>query len=120
MRLGARGDADAVAMTKWLLRREGLFVGGSAGANVLAAARYGLHLKSRQKRHGDTGRRPAVLTLLCDGGVMYAATLHSEEWLAEKGQELVAAARAGTAGDDHVSFIREPADDFVIVDCDTQ
>jgi cysteine synthase B len=58
---------DAQAMTRRLAREEGLFVGVSSGANVLAALRYARVL--------PTGS--VVLTVLCDGGGRY---LSDEFW----------------------------------------
>jgi cysteine synthase B len=51
----------AYAMTRRLAREEGLFVGISSGANVLAALRLALTLP----------RGSVVVTLLCDGGSRY-------------------------------------------------
>jgi S-sulfo-L-cysteine synthase (O-acetyl-L-serine-dependent) len=52
---------DAQAMARRLAREEGLFVGVSSGANVLAALRY-----ARGLPHGSV-----VVTVLCDGGGRY-------------------------------------------------
>ncbi len=52
---------EAQAMTRRLAREEGLFVGVSAGANVVAA----LALARELPRHS------AVVTILCDGGERY-------------------------------------------------
>jgi cysteine synthase A len=60
-------------MAHWLLREEGLFVGGSAALNVVAAARY-----ARSLPEGS-----AVVTVLCDGGDRYRSRLYDEGWLAE-------------------------------------
>lgn len=55
------GTEDAQNMTKRLAREEGLFVGVSSGANVLAAIMTALELNG-----------PAVIvTVLCDGGGKY-------------------------------------------------
>jgi cysteine synthase B len=48
-------------MTRRLARDEGLFVGVSSGANVLAALRYAKNLASGS----------VVVTVLCDGGGRY-------------------------------------------------
>lgn len=56
--------ADAMAMSRRLAREEGLFVGTSSGANVVAALREAERLGS-----GDT-----VATLLCDSGLKYLTT----------------------------------------------
>jgi cysteine synthase B len=52
---------DAQAMTRRLLREEGLFVGPSSGANVLAA------IRTAEKLNRDA----VVVTVLCDGGGRY-------------------------------------------------
>jgi cysteine synthase B len=52
---------DAQAMTRRLAREEGLFVGPSSGANVLAA------LRLAEQIDGDA----VVVTVLCDGGGKY-------------------------------------------------
>lgn len=52
---------DAQAMTRRLAREEGLFVGISSGANVLAALRYAQRLTPGS----------FVVTVLCDGGGRY-------------------------------------------------
>jgi cysteine synthase A len=66
-------DNDAIAMVHWLLRNEGLFVGGSSGLNVLGAARI-----ARELTEGST-----VVTILCDGGDRYRSRLFNESWLRE-------------------------------------
>ena len=58
-----------------LLREEGLFVGGSTGINVAAAA-----MLARELGPGHT-----IVTLLCDRGSLYAKRLFNSEWLAAKG-----------------------------------
>jgi cysteine synthase A len=67
-------DAAAVEMVHYLLRAEGLLLGGSAGLNVTAAARLALTLPE-----GST-----VATILCDGGARYMSRLFDKAWLAGK------------------------------------
>lgn len=55
---------DAYAMARRLAQQEGLLVGVSAAANVLAASR----IAERIAREGRTGQ---VVTILCDGGQKY-------------------------------------------------
>jgi cysteine synthase B len=55
---------DAYAMARRLAREEGLLVGISAAANVLAASRIAEEVSNR----GETG---LVVTILCDGGQKY-------------------------------------------------
>jgi cysteine synthase A len=66
-------DAAAIEMAYWLLREEGLFVGGSAALNVVGAARVARTLPA-----GST-----VVTFLCDGGERYRSRLWNPTWLAE-------------------------------------
>jgi cysteine synthase A len=62
-------------MVYWLLREEGLYLGGSAGLNVVGAARY-----ARTLPEGST-----VVTILCDGGERYRSKLWNRDWLVENG-----------------------------------
>lgn len=55
---------EAQEMTRLLARVEGLFVGVSSGANVLAA------FKTAEKL-ADSGLSGAIVTILCDGGGKY-------------------------------------------------
>jgi S-sulfo-L-cysteine synthase (O-acetyl-L-serine-dependent) len=55
---------DAYAMARRLAHEEGLLVGVSAAANVLAASRIA-------ERLADQGRSGVVVTILCDGGQKY-------------------------------------------------
>jgi cysteine synthase B len=55
---------DAYAMARHLARKEGLLVGVSAAANVLAATRLAEQLSNE-------GREATVVTILCDGGQKY-------------------------------------------------
>jgi cysteine synthase A len=66
-------DATTVEMIYYLLREEGLFVGGSASLNVVAAAKVALDLPP-----GST-----VATILCDGGARYSSRLFDAGWLTE-------------------------------------
>jgi cysteine synthase A len=71
------GDPQAVRMVYRLLREEGLYVGGSTGINVVAAAET-----ARKLGPGHT-----VVTLLCDRGSLYFKRLFNPGWLREKGLE---------------------------------
>jgi len=59
-------------MAHFLLREEGLFVGGSAALNVAAAAQVASSLPAGS----------AVVTVLCDGGGRYLSRLFNPAWLA--------------------------------------
>jgi cysteine synthase len=68
-------DRTMIEMVHYLLKEEGLLLGGSAGLNVAAAARAATSL-----RPGST-----VATILCDGGTRYMSRLFNPAWLAENG-----------------------------------
>ncbi|MGB8267674.1 MAG: cysteine synthase A [Candidatus Velthaea sp.] len=66
-------DTAMVSMARWLLREEGLFIGGSAALNVVAAARVAKTLPPQSR----------VVTILCDGGDRYRSRLYDDAWLNE-------------------------------------
>src|SRR5690348_13248949 len=66
-------DRTMIEMVHYLLKEEGLLLGGSAGLNVAAAARAAKALPA-----GST-----VVTILCDGGTRYMSRLFNAAWLAE-------------------------------------
>ena len=68
-------DRAWIAMAHWLLHNEGLYVGGSAALNVVAAARYAKTLPGGS----------IVCTILCDGGERYRSKLFDGAWLAQQG-----------------------------------
>ena len=86
-------NEEAVAMSYYLLRREGIFVGPSAALNVAGAVKL-----ARKLGPGHT-----VVTVLCDGGARYMSKLYSPEWLKEQGLEAAAAVDASRA---HADFVQ--------------
>jgi cysteine synthase A len=68
-------DREAVRVIYQLLRKDGLFLGGSSGINVGAAVAL-----AKQMGPGHT-----IVTILCDGGSRYQSRLFNQEWLASKG-----------------------------------
>ena len=78
-------DAESVACLRWASRRLGRPLGGSTGTNLVAA----LSLIAEMRERGQGG---SVVTLLCDSGRRYATTYFSDEWVAEQGLDLAAAA----------------------------
>lgn len=68
-------DQEAVRVVYQLLRKDGLFMGGSVGINVGAAVAL-----AKQLGPGHT-----IVTVLCDGGARYQSRLFNPEWLATKG-----------------------------------
>ncbi|MBI4779923.1 MAG: cysteine synthase A [Oscillatoriophycideae cyanobacterium NC_groundwater_1537_Pr4_S-0.65um_50_18] len=68
-------DPEALRVVYQLLRRDGLFMGGSVGINVAAAVAL-----AKQMGKGHT-----IVTILCDGGARYQSRLFNPAWLASKG-----------------------------------
>jgi cysteine synthase len=68
-------DQEALRIIYQLMRKDGLFMGGSVGINVGAAVAL-----AKQMGPGHT-----IVTLLCDGGARYQSRLFNPEWLATKG-----------------------------------
>ncbi|MFM7573720.1 MAG: cysteine synthase A [Snowella sp.] len=68
-------DQEAIRVVYQLLRKDGLFLGGSVGINVGAAIALAKKL----------GPGHTVVTILCDGGARYQSRLYNPDWLASKG-----------------------------------
>ncbi len=68
-------DQEALRVVYQLLRKDGLFMGGSVGINVGGAVAL-----AKQLGAGHT-----IVTVLCDGGARYQSRLFNPEWLATKG-----------------------------------
>jgi cysteine synthase A len=68
-------DHECVRVVYQLLRKEGLFLGGSTGINVGAAVAL-----AKQMGPGHT-----IVTILCDSGTRYQSRLFNREWLESKG-----------------------------------
>ncbi|NEN91216.1 MAG: cysteine synthase A [Okeania sp. SIO3H1] len=67
-------DKEAVRVVYQLLRKDGLFMGGSVGINVGAAVAL-----AKEMGPGHT-----IVTVLCDSGARYQSKLFNSEWLAAK------------------------------------
>ncbi|KAM3100232.1 cysteine synthase A [Phormidesmis sp. 146-35] len=68
-------DREALRVVYQLLRKDGLYMGGSTGINVGAAVAL-----AKQMGTGHT-----IVTLLCDRGSLYQSKLFNREWLESKG-----------------------------------
>lgn len=68
-------DPECVRVIYQLLRKDGLFMGGSVGINVGAAVALAKQMGPGHK----------IVTVLCDGGARYQSRLYNREWLASKG-----------------------------------
>ncbi|BAU08678.1 MULTISPECIES: cysteine synthase A [Fischerella] len=68
-------DQEALRVVYQLLRKDGLFMGGSTGINVAAAVAL-----AKQMGPGHT-----IVTILCDSGSRYQSRIFNREWLQSKG-----------------------------------
>ena len=68
-------DRECIEVIYQLLRKDGLFMGGSVGINVAAAVRLAKEI----------GPGHTIVTVLCDGGARYQSKLFDRAWLATKG-----------------------------------
>ena len=90
-------DALSIAAAWRLETLLGRRYGGSSGTNLVAC----LQLAAGMRRRGERG---AIVTLLCDRGERYDATLFDRDWLQARGVDLApvlarldAALETGTA-----------------------
>src|ERR1044071_1518516 len=68
-------DKECFLMTRDLVRLEGLFVGGSAGAAVAGAIKY-----ARM-----TGKKENILVLMPDAASKYISKIFNDDWMRENG-----------------------------------
>ncbi|GAA6623232.1 cysteine synthase A [Scytonema sp. NUACC26] len=68
-------DKEALRVVYQLLRKDGIFMGGSTGINVGAAVAL-----AKQMGPGHT-----IVTILCDSGSRYQSRIFNPEWLESKG-----------------------------------
>ncbi len=68
-------DQEAIGVVYQLLRKDGLFMGGSTGINVAAAVALAKQM----------GPGYSIVTILCDSGSRYQSRIFNSEWLQSKG-----------------------------------
>jgi cystathionine beta-synthase len=68
-------DKECFLMTRDLVRLEGLYVGGSAGAAVAGAIKYAQ----------ATGKKENILVLLPDSAQKYLSKIFNDDWMRENG-----------------------------------
>ena len=68
-------DKECFLMTRELVRREGIFCGGSCGAAVVGAIKYARTLKEPKK----------ILVLLPDSAQKYLSKIFNDEWMRSNG-----------------------------------
>ncbi|KDD75639.1 pyridoxal-phosphate dependent enzyme [Helicosporidium sp. ATCC 50920] len=75
-------DREAVEMAAYLVRNDGLWVGSSSALNCVGAVKAARRLRAQA---GPEGRRPVVVTVLCDGGHRHLSKFYSPGVLREAG-----------------------------------
>lgn len=68
-------DRECFAMTRDLVRQEGIYVGGSSGAAVAGALKY-----ARQ-----TQKKENILVMVCDSAAKYLSKIFNDDWMRENG-----------------------------------
>jgi cysteine synthase A len=74
-------DAASIASMRWLETCTGRRFGPSTGTNLLGV----MALAGAMKAAGQSG---SIVSLACDPGERYAATVYDDAWLAERGVDL--------------------------------
>lgn len=69
------GDKESFIMTRKLLKMEGIYAGGSAGAAICGAIKYAKTLDKPKK----------ILVLLHDSGNRYASKIYNDDWMSDNG-----------------------------------
>ncbi|HEY8428080.1 MAG TPA: cystathionine beta-synthase [Sandaracinaceae bacterium] len=68
-------DKECFLMARALVRDEGLYVGGSAGAAVAGAIKYAK----------QTGKKQNIVVILPDSAAKYLSKIYNDEWMRENG-----------------------------------
>lgn len=68
-------DMEAVEMSRYLLKNDGLFIGSSSAMNCVGAVRVAKAL----------GPGHTVVTILCDSGMRHLSKFHNAEYLSKQG-----------------------------------
>jgi len=69
------GDKESFLMTRRLLKGDGIYAGGSAGAAICGALKYAKTLDKPKK----------ILILLHDSGNRYASKIYNDDWMSSNG-----------------------------------
>ena len=69
------GDKESFLMARRLLKEEGIYAGGSAGAAICGALKYAQR----------EGKGKKILVLLHDSGNRYASKIYNDDWMGDNG-----------------------------------
>lgn len=92
-------DAPMIQMVHYIVRKEGLFLGSSSGANLCAA-----YLLARKLGPGKN-----IVTILCDSGQKYVSKIYNEAFLASKNIHIGQIGRDAKADEAFFSSIHQHA-----------
>jgi cystathionine beta-synthase len=73
-------DKECFLMARDLVRKEGLFCGGSCGAAVAGAIKW-----ARRFEESNPGKKQNILVLLPDGASKYISKIFNDDWMRENG-----------------------------------
>lgn len=79
-------DQEAVAMSRFVASRDGLFLGSSSAVNLVAVCKL-VRKRGWQQPDGGSGggNKRRVVTILCDGGARHLSRFWNDEYLAANG-----------------------------------
>ena len=98
-------DREAVAMSRYIVEHDGLFLGSSSAVNLVASCRYALRLKREGRLGFGKSGKVRVVTILCDPGTRHLSKFHSPDYLARTG---LADCRLRFKPDGEMEFYSEP------------
>ncbi|KOS15029.1 cysteine synthase [Malassezia pachydermatis] len=77
-------DDEAVRMSRWLAKHDGLFLGSSSAVHCVAAVRTALRLKKDDslRTHRD---RPIIVTILADSGTRHLSKFQNDDVMQARG-----------------------------------
>lgn len=64
-------DVEAMRMARWLVEKDGIFVGSSSAVNCVAAVKIALEMAKVGMAEGGEPKLPKIVTLLCDSGTRH-------------------------------------------------
>jgi len=85
-------DEESLAMAKFLIEKEGIFVGSSSALNAVACVKAARAFGEGQK----------IVTIFCDSGTRYMSKFYNKQWLTKYNEKLLDAVKNSSSD---LSFI---------------
>jgi hypothetical protein len=95
-------DEEAINMSRFILKEEGLFIGSSSAVNLAASYKLAKNLQklSRgKKRREMNDKKTTIVTILCDSGQRHLSKFWNNQFLVHNGFRS-ASSDKGIDGDD--------------------